>query len=87
MTSSTNNLAVVARDICSKRLSRHGGYGAELATNVDRYWHCVAAELEAGLIDDTGNLMPEPDFDKGLVAYRDWCLRHPESRRIVNGRN
>ena len=55
MASSTNNLEAVARDICAKQLARHGGRDAEHAANVDRYWHCVAAELEAGLIDDAGN--------------------------------
>jgi hypothetical protein len=80
MTSSTNNLEAVARDICAKQLSRNGGYGEELAANVDRYWHCVAAELEAGLIDDVENPVPERGFEDGLAAYRDWCLRHPESK-------
>jgi hypothetical protein len=56
MTSSTSNIEAVARDICAKQLARHGGCGAELAVNVDRYWHCVAAELEAGLIDDIGEV-------------------------------
>jgi hypothetical protein len=80
MTSSMSNIEAVARDICAKQLMRHGGCGAELAADVDRYWHCVAAELEAGLIDDTGIPVPKPGFDKGLEAYRDWCLRHPESK-------
>ena len=53
--------------------------GAELASDVDRYWHCVAAELEAGQTDDVGNLMPAPDLGERLEAYRDWCRKHPES--------
>ena len=80
MTSSTSNIEAVARDICAKQLSRHGACGAELATDVDRYWHCVAAELEAGLIDDAGDRMPAPDLDERLEAYRDWCGRHPEGQ-------
>ena len=80
MTSSTSNIEAVARDICAKRLARHGAHGAELAANVDRYWHCVAAKIEAGWVDDDGNFMPAPDHDEGLKAYRDWCERHPESR-------
>ncbi|NQU59294.1 MAG: hypothetical protein HQ513_18850 [Rhodospirillales bacterium] len=49
MSPSTNNIEAVARDICAKQLARHGWRDADLAANVDRYWHCVAAELEAGL--------------------------------------
>jgi hypothetical protein len=79
MTSSTSNIEAVARDICSRRLSRHGASGAELATDVDRFWHCVAAELEAGHIDDAGDPLPDISLDEGLEAYRDWCKRHPES--------
>ena len=84
MTSSTNNIEAVARDICSKQVSRHVGCGVELAAYVDRHWHCVAAELEAGLIDDTGDLIPTYDHDKGLEAYRDWCRGHPESKPVVD---
>jgi len=84
MTSSTSNIEAVARDICSKQAKRHGGCGASLATYVDRYWHCVAAELEAGLIDDAGDPIPQYDLDKGLDAYRDWCLRHPESKPVAD---
>jgi hypothetical protein len=84
MTSSTSNIEAVARGICSKQLAHHGGCGANPATYVDRYWHCVAAELEAGLIDGAGNPMPRYNLDKGLKAYRDWCLRHPESKPVVD---
>ena len=56
MTDSTSNIEAVARDICLKQLSRFGG--AELDADVDRYWHCVAAELELGQIDETGNRGP-----------------------------
>jgi hypothetical protein len=80
MTSSTSNIEAVARDICSKQLSRHTISGVNLAADVDRYWHCVAAELEAGLIDDVGDPVPGGGFDEGLAAYRDWCQRHPESK-------
>jgi hypothetical protein len=80
MTSSTDNIEPIARDICARQLARHGASGAELAADVDRFWHCVAAEMEAGRVDDHGNLIPAPDHDAGLKAYRDWCQRHPESR-------
>ena len=64
MTSSTSNIEAVARDICAKQLSRHTHRGADLAANVDRYWHCVAAELEAGLIDDAGDRVPGIGFQE-----------------------
>ena len=75
-----SNIEAVARDICLRQLSHHGACGAELAADVDRFWHCVAAELEAGQIDDTGNRVPTSDLDERLNAYRDWCQRHPESK-------
>ncbi len=77
MTSSTSNIEAVARDICSRQLSRYGKSKAKLAADIDRYWHCVAAELEAGLIDDVGERRQTSDLDAGLEAYRDWCSRHP----------
>jgi hypothetical protein len=80
MTSFTGNIEAVARDICAKQLARHGASGATLAADVDRFWHCVAAEIEAGRVDDDGKLIPASDHDEGLRAYRDWCQRHPESR-------
>ncbi len=79
MTDSTSNIEAVARDICSKQLSHAGFGGADLAADVDRYWHCVAAELEAGQIDEAGNPGKHCRLEEGLAAYRDWCQRHPES--------
>jgi hypothetical protein len=49
----------------------------KIAADVDRYWHCVAAGLEAGQIDDAGKRMPALDLEDRLEAYRDWCRRHP----------
>ena len=72
MSSSTSNIEAVARDICSRQLSRHSTSGAELAADVDRFWHCVAAGLDAGLIDDASNEISPFDFDESLKAYRDW---------------
>ena len=50
------------------------------AGEIRDYWHCVAAQLESGQINETGNQVTPFDFDKGLEAYRDWCRRHPESK-------
>ncbi len=80
MSDSTSNIEAVARDICLRQLSRAGFGGAELAADVDRYWHCVAAELELGQIDETGNRVTAFNLEKSLAAYRDWCRRHPKSK-------
>ena len=61
------------------RVARHGAPGAALAADVDRYWHCVAAEMEAGRVNDDGNLIPTPDHEEGLKAYRNGFQQHPES--------
>ena len=78
MSSSKSNIEAVARDICLKLLSRVGVSGGELAADIDRYWHCVAAELESGQINETGNSVKNFCLEEGLVAYHDWCQRHPE---------
>ncbi len=75
----TSNIEAVARDICSKQLSRVGINGADLTADIDSYWHCVAAELESGQIDEAGNRVKNFCLEEGLVAYREWCQRHPES--------
>ncbi len=72
-----SNIEAVARDICSKQLPRVGNSGEELAADVDRYWHCVAAELESGQIDEAGNQVADISLEEVLEAYRDWCQRHP----------
>ena len=81
MSSPTSNIEAVARNICAKSLSRFGCTGAALANDVDRYWHCVAAQLESGEIDETGDRMAGFDHEKSLDAYRDWCQRHPDSKK------
>lgn len=80
MNSSMSNIEAVAREICLKTYSCQSDSIEELATNIDRFWHCVAAELESGQIDGAGNRLKKFDLDEGLAAYRDWCHRHPESK-------
>jgi hypothetical protein len=77
MSGSMSNIEAVARDTCSKQMLRVGLSGAELATYVDRYWRCVAAEIESGQIDETEDRVIAFDLENGLTAYRDWCQRHP----------
>lgn len=71
-----SNIETVARDICVRQLTRVGTPPNEMQFAVDRYWHCVAAEIEAGLMDETGALVPH-EYIRGVEAYRDWRRRHP----------
>lgn len=54
MTTSTDNIEPLARAICRRGLSRWGWPDTEVDAMVERYWHCVAAEIEAGFIDESG---------------------------------
>jgi hypothetical protein len=74
------NIETVARDLCGRELRAGGNSEDALAAAVDRYWHCVAAEIEAGLIDETGKRLRPFDGDRDLEAYRDWRRRHPDYR-------
>ena len=74
-----SNIEAAARYACSMQMSRSGLSGEELAAYVDRYWHCVAGDLEAGHIDEAGNQVTPFDLEKGLEAYRDWRRRHPQN--------
>ena len=40
--------------LCAKTLAHGGKSEEELATDVEMYWHVVAAYLEAGLTDEPG---------------------------------
>jgi hypothetical protein len=79
MNSPLSNIEAVARDICHRQLFRPGMLAWEIAADVDRYWHCVAAQLESGQIDETGKQLEDFNLDQSLAAYRDWCGRHPET--------
>ena len=74
------NIEAVARDLCERRLRAAGTGTSALPMSVDRYWHCVAAKIEAGLIDEQGHHLLPYDADRDLEAYRDWRRRHPTYR-------
>ena len=77
----SDNLEAVARALCAKRLAHDGISEEQLAADVDMWWHRVAAELESGVIDETGEYVGgEIDHERNLAAYRDWMDRHPASR-------
>jgi hypothetical protein len=77
MPSSTSNIEPLAREICERDLRRPGMSEESLAADVDRYWHCVAARIEAGLMDDNSELFPH-DLETGLALHRDCPARHPD---------
>ena len=75
-----SNIEAVARNLCERIYRRVGTSDGELPSAVDRYWHCVAAEIEAGLIDEQGSRLQPFDIDRDLEAYRDWRRRHQTYR-------
>lgn len=75
-----SNIEAVVRDLCERQLQMAGTGASALSTAVDRYWHCIAAEIEAGLIDEQGSRLRPYDADHDLEAYRDWRRRHPTYR-------
>lgn len=80
MPAAWSNIEAVAREICERRLLSVGTPPDEMPSAVDRYWHCIAAEIEAGIIDENGNTLRPFDLEQGLKAYRDWRRRHPTYR-------
>ena len=79
----SDNIEAVARALCAKMLAHDGVTEEQLAVDVDMWWHQVAAELECGVIDETGkNVGGEIDWKRKMDGYRDWMLRHPGSRAV-----
>jgi hypothetical protein len=76
MYTSTSNIEPLARAICERVWGGVCSSKEELTAAVDRYWHCVASDIEAGLLDDAG-LRIKRDVD-GVTAYQDWRERHPD---------
>ena len=72
---STDNIEPLARAICERDFRRAGLPESNLAADVDRYWHCVAAQIEAGFIDNNNEIIPH-SLEEGLAAYCDWRSRH-----------
>ncbi|MBM3540271.1 MAG: hypothetical protein FJX55_20915 [Alphaproteobacteria bacterium] len=77
MKQAKSNIEAVARDLCERQLRQARVPADELSYAVDRYWHCVAAELEAGMLGDDGTYVTKFDLEQGIDAFRDWHRRHP----------
>ena len=54
MAGSTDNIEAVACAVCAKTLPGDDTGEEKLAADVEIYWHIVAAELEARIVDETG---------------------------------
>ena len=79
----SDNIEAVARALCAKTLAHDGVTEEQLAADVDMWWHQVAAELECGVIDETGEYVGgEIDWERKMAGYRDWMDRHPGSRSV-----
>ena len=77
------NIDAVARAVCAKMLAGDDISEEKLATDVDMWWHLVAAELECGVIDESGEYVGgEIDWNRKMDGYRDWMRCHPESRVV-----
>ena len=44
---------------------------AEIPAWVDLHWQCAAAMLEAGVMDESGEWIPEKNLLRGIEAYRE----------------
>ena len=71
-----SNIEPIARAICARQLAKHCKSDAELAADVDRFWPCVAAQLEGGLVDNEGNALGPYDYWQEIKSYRDYAQRH-----------
>ena len=80
MSGSTDNIEAIARAVCAKVYSRHATSDEQLAADIEMYWHVVAAEIEAGIIDETGQYVRDLDWPQRMEVYRDWMRRHPQTR-------
>ena len=82
MVSWSDNIEAVARALTAKRLGYDGIGEEKLAADVDMWWHMTAAELECGVIDETGEYVGDIDWKRKMAGYRDWMDRHPASRAV-----
>ena len=82
MTGQTSNIEAVARATCAKTLGHDGKSEQKLASDVEMYWHVVAAYLEAGAIDESGKETRDLNWDEKQDLIDDWVRRHPKSAAV-----
>lgn len=74
----TENIEPIARAICEQELRNMPGgvTEPEMPALLDRFWPVIAAEISAGLRDESGNLLPH-SVEAGLIAWETWLDEHP----------
>lgn len=79
----SDNIEAVVRAVCARRLADDDKSKEQLVADVDMWWHLIAAELECGVIDETGEYVGgKIDWKRKMDGYRDWMRRHPASRAV-----
>jgi hypothetical protein len=70
----------LARLIARKIFARNPAPGADVEDWIDEHWPIVAAELEAGLINQEGERLPGFTAEKAIAAVQDWARRRRAER-------
>ena len=70
-----SNIEPLAREMAERICRRHGMREAEIPGWVELHWPCAAAMLESGVMDETGEWIPEKDIFRGIEAYRERAMR------------
>ena len=60
--------------------TRNGPRGEAVAASKDTHWYIVAAEVEAGIIDETGAFVDELDGATKIGVACDWMRRNSKRR-------
>ena len=71
MSDRTDNIEPIARALYAKQMKMLGVPDDEIAATSDRYWPVLAAQLQAGLIDEDGSPIAH-SVEKGLEAWYAW---------------
>ena len=71
MSDRTDNIEPVARALYAKQMRMLGVPDDEIAATFDRFWPVLAAQLQAGLIDEEGGPVAH-SIEKGLEAWYAW---------------
>ena len=83
----SDNIEAVARAVCEKMLAHDGISEEQLVADVDMWWHLVAAELECGVIDESGEYVcGEIDWKRKMDGYRDLDASPPGEPRGMGDR-